>query len=311
MRVFVAGGTGAIGRPLVHALVGAGHTVTVFSRSQQRVRDLGLDGVTAAVGDALDADVLARAVAHAQPEVVINQLTNLPQTTSPKALKAGYSATSRLRAEASVTLARAAAQAGARRLIAQSIAFVYRPGPGVRSEDDPLWTDASGLIGKLAGPVAALEAATLGSPGLESVVLRYGAFYGPGTYYDRGGAFASMVARRMLPIPRGAQGLCGFVDLGDAVGATLAALDGPTGIFNLVDDVPAPTSEWVPYLASLLGAGAPFRVPNAMMSAAGQFSAYLMCRQPAVSNARARQELGWIPRFPDWHEGLRVALSAT
>ena len=174
-----------------------------------------------------------------------------------------------------------------------------------------MWTDGGGMVGRLAIPVAALEAATLGADGVESVVLRYGAFYGPGTYYDHGGAFASMVARRLLPVPRGAQGLFGFVDLGDAVAATVAALDGPTGVFNVVDDVPAPTSEWVPYLATLLGAGAPFRVPNALMRSAGQFSAYLMCAQPAVSNARARAELGWSPRYPDWHQGLAAALTSS
>jgi nucleoside-diphosphate-sugar epimerase len=309
MRVFVAGGTGAIGRPLVHTLVDAGHDVTVFSRSAERVAALGITGVTAAVGDALDADTLSRAVERAQPEVVINQLTNLPQTTSPKALKSGYTQTSRLRAEASATLSRAARAAGSRRLIAQSISFIYRPGPGVRHEDDPLWIEARGVIGQLARPVAALEAATLGADGLDAVVLRYGAFYGPGTYYDHGGAFAARAARRMLPVPRGAQGMTGFVHLDDAVAATMAALDGPAGVYNVVDDVPAPTSEWVPFMASLLGAGQPFAVPNVLMKAAGQYSAYLMCDQPAVSNERARTQLGWLPRFGDWHEGLRAALA--
>jgi nucleoside-diphosphate-sugar epimerase len=295
VRVFVAGGTGAIGRPLVQRLAADGHEVVVFTRQPARVEGLGLTGVTPSVGDALDADALAGAVAHAQPDVVLNQLTSLPQSVSPVALRRGLRATSRLRTEASATLARAAQAAGARRIIAQSISFIYRPGPGLRTEDDPLWTDAGGLIGMVAKPVAALEASTLGTDGVEKVILRYGAFYGPGTYYDHGGVFATMVRRRMLPVPTGRQGLFGFVALSDAVNATMAALHGPAGVYNVVDDRPAPTAEWVPFLASLLGAKPPRRLPNALVRAAGQYSAYLMCAQPAVSNRRARTELGWVP----------------
>jgi nucleoside-diphosphate-sugar epimerase len=309
MRVFLAGGTGAIGRPLVRKLADAGHEVTVFTRDAQRVSALGVPGVTAAVGDALDADALGRAVERAQPEVVVNQLTNLPQTSSPAALRRGLKATSRLRTEASATLVRAAHAVGARRVIAQSIAFIYRPGPGVRSESDPLWTDAKGLIALVARPVATLETETLGGGGPDGVVLRYGAFYGPGTYYDHDGAFATMVKKRLLPIPSGQQGQFGFVHLDDAADATVAALNGPAGVFNVVDDVPAPTSEWVTLLASLLGAKKPFTAPAAMMRAAGAYSAYLMCRQPAVSNARAKADLGWTPQYPDWRDGLKAALA--
>jgi nucleoside-diphosphate-sugar epimerase len=308
MRVFVAGGTGAIGQPLARRLAADGHEVVIFTRHQERVDALGLDGITASIGNALDADSLSRAVELAQPDVVLNQLTSLPTTTNPAALRRGLSATGRLRTEASATLARAARAVGARRLIAQSISFVYRPGPGMRTEDDALWTDAGGLVGLVATPVAALEAATLSVEGVESVVLRYGAFYGPGTYYDHDGAFATMVRHRMLPVPSGQQGLFGFVALVDAVNATVAALDGPPGIYNVVDDRPAPTAEWVPLVASLLGAKRPFRVPNLAVRAAGRYSAYLMCTQPAVSNQRARTVLGWTPEFPDWRDGLRAAL---
>jgi nucleoside-diphosphate-sugar epimerase len=138
MRIFVAGGTGAIGRPLVTALVAAEHEVTVFSRSEGRVAALGVPGVVPAVGDALDQDSLMRAVQAAEPEVVVNQLTSLAQSANPVALKRGFDATSRLRREASVTLTAAARSAGARRVVAQSISFAYRPGPGVRTESDPL-----------------------------------------------------------------------------------------------------------------------------------------------------------------------------
>ena len=183
MRIFVAGGTGAIGRPLVAALAAAGHEVTVYARSPEKVTALGLPGVAAAAGDAFDTDTLTRAVKDARPEVVVNQLTALPKTANPIAYEerpstrpAGCAPTSR------ACWSSAARDAGARRIVAQSISFVYRPGPGVRTEADPLWTDAKGQIGSLARSLAALESETLGDAGVEGVVLRYGTYYGPGTY---------------------------------------------------------------------------------------------------------------------------------
>jgi nucleoside-diphosphate-sugar epimerase len=311
MRIFVAGGTGAIGRPLVTSLAAAGHEVVVFSRSEGRVAALGVPGIVPAVGDAFDADTVTRAVQSSQPEVVINQLTSLPQTVNPVAVKRGFDLTSRLRREVSGTLVVAALAAGARRIIAQSISFAYRPGPGVRTESDPLWTEAKGQIGVLTTSLAALEAATLGDAGLEGVVLRYGSFYGPGTYFAPGGLYANLLAKRRLPLPGDGGGIFGLVHIEDAASATTAALEGPTGTFNVVDNAPAPASEWMPFVARLLGAKPPRHVPESIARlGAGAFLTYLMCDQPAVSNQRARTELGWSPRYPDWHEGLPAALRA-
>jgi nucleoside-diphosphate-sugar epimerase len=310
MRVFVAGGTGAIGRPLVRALVAAEHEVTVFSRSEARVAALGLPGVVPAAGDAFDPDSVLRAVQAARPEVVVNQLTNLTGSANPLAVKRGFDTTSRLRREVSGRLVAAARAAGARRVVAQSISFAYRPGPGTRTESDPLWTDAPGQIGTLTGSLATLESATLGDDAVEGVVLRYGTFYGPGTYLAPDGLYTTMIAKRLLPIPGDGSGLFGFLHVDDAATATLAALQGPAGVFNLVDDVPAPSSEWMPFVARLLGAKPPHRVPESVARVgAGRFLTYLMCDQPAVSNRRARDELGWVPQHPDWHEGLRTALA--
>ena len=311
MRIFVAGGTGAIGRPLVTLLAAAGHQVVVFSRSEGRVAALGVPGIVPAVGDAFDAGTVMRAVQSAQPEVVINQLTSLPQTVNPVSVKRGFDLTSRLRREVSGTLVAAARAAGARRVIAQSISFAYRPGPGVRSESDPLWTEAKGQIGVLTTSLAALEAATPGDTGLEGVVLRYGSFYGPGTYFAPGGLYANLLAKRRLPLPGDGGGLFGLVHIEDAASATTAALEGPTGTFNVADDVPAPASEWMPFVARLLGAKPPRHIPESIARlGAGAFLTYLMCDQPAVSNQRARTELGWSPRYPDWHEGLPAAFGA-
>ena len=246
----------------------------------------------------------------ATPDVVINQLTNLPRSVNPLAVKRGFDTTSRLRHEVAGTLVAAAHAAGARRVVAQSIAFAYRPGPGVRTEADPLWTDAGGQIGVLTRSLATLESATLGDADVSGVVLRYGSFYGPGTYFAPGGLYASLIAKRRLPIPGNGHGVFGLVHIDDAVAATVATLEGPTGVFNVVDDVPAPTSEWMPLVAGLLGARPPRHIPEAIARVGpGRFLAYLMCDQPAVSNRRARSELGWSPRYPDWHEGLPAVLA--
>ena len=282
----------------------------MFSRHAGKVAALGVPDVVPAVGDAFDAESLTRAVQDASPEVVINQLTNLTQSANPITVKRGFDRTSRLRREVSGTLVRAAAAAGARRVVAQSISFAYAPGPGVRTEADPLWTGAGGQIGLLTTSLAALESATLGDADVEGVVLRYGSFYGPGTYFAPGGLYTSMLARRLLPLPGAGGGLFGWLHIDDAVSATVAALDGPTGVFNVVDDVPAPASEWMPLVAGLLGAKPPRRIPEALARVgAGKFLAYLMCDQPAVSNRRARTELGWAPAHPDWHVGLPAVLA--
>jgi nucleoside-diphosphate-sugar epimerase len=175
----------------------------------------------------------------------------------------------------------------------------------MRTETDPLWTDAKGQIGILTGSVATLEANTLGEAQLEGVVLRYGSFYGPGTYFAPGGLYATMLKRRVLPIPGDGGGIFGMVHIDDAAAATVAALEGPTGVFNVADDAPAPAAEVLVFMANLMGAKPPRHVPESLVRlGAGAFLAYLLCDQPAVSNGRARTELGWSPRYPEWHQGL-------
>lgn len=312
MRVFIAGGTGAIGRPLVAALAAAGHEVAVYSRDAGRVAALGVPGVVPAVGDAFDAEALIAAAQSFRPEVVVNELTSLPRTFNPFAIKRSFDLTSRLRREVSKTLVTAARAAGARRIVAQSISFAYRPGPGVRTEGDPLWTDAKGQIGVLTDSVAMLESNTLGDPELEGVVLRYGSFYGAGTYFAPSGLYATMLKRRLLPIPGQGGGMFALVHIDDAAAATVAALEGPTGIFNVADDVPAPASEVLAFMAAVMGAKPPRHVPESLVRiGAGAFLAYMLCDQPAVSGERARAELGWLPRFADWHEGLKAVFSGS
>jgi len=305
MRVLVVGGSGAIGRPLVTALVAAGHRPVVLARSEERSAAVRAAGAEVVIGDVLEPGVLARAVDRAQPEVVVNQLTNLSRSSSRRALRRGLAATGRLRTEVPPALARVAAGAGAGRVVTQSIAFAYRPGPGTRVEDDPLYEDGPPQIAAIVGPLVALERATLGADGPDGVVLRYGAFYGPGTYYAPDGAFAEMVRRRRLPVVGRGRGAFGFVHIDDAAAATVAALTGPPGTYNVVDDHPAPAAQWVPHLARLLGAPPPRHVPAPLgRLVAGSYPAYLFDEQPPVANRRAGEQLGWRPGHPDWREGF-------
>lgn len=301
----MAGGTGAIGRPLVARLVAEGHQVAVLARSSRSAEAARAAGAEPVMGDATDAESLSTAVVQSTPEVVVNQLTSLSQTARARELRAGIASTGHLRSVVSPRLAGAAADAGARRLIAQSIAFVYAPGVTARTEDDPLYLEGPGELAAMAGAVRDLEQATLGNQRIEGVVLRYGTFYGPGTYYAPGGAFAELVRRRRLPVPGAGGGLFGFVHVDDAVAATVAALTGPAGTYNLVDAHPAAAADWIPHLAQLMGARRPWRVPEGLTRlAAGSAATYLLCHQPAVSSAQARAQLGWTPVFDDWREGL-------
>ncbi len=310
MRILLAGGTGAIGVPLLGRLVAAEHDVTVLTRSAERAGRVRESGARAIVGDALAEGTWSRAMDECGPEVVVNQLTSLPRTARRSDLVRGLEATGRLRTGATAALMAAAQGARVRRVVAQSIAFVYRPGPGKRTENDPLYLDGPGQIAKVVGPVAKLESATLSAGAVEGVVLRYGTFYGPGTYLAPGGVFAEMARRRRLPIVGQGRAMFGFLHVDDAASATVAALSGPPGIYNVVDDRPAPADEWIPELARLTGAKRPRSVPAWLAQLAiGAYSRYLMDEQPEVDNAKAKGKLAWQPSNPDWREGFASVFS--
>jgi nucleoside-diphosphate-sugar epimerase len=285
--------------------VAGGHHVTVLTRTSGSAAAARAAGAEPVMGDARDPEALRTAVAEARPEVVVNQLTKLAQTAKVRDLRAGVEATGELRTTVGPVLAAAAAAAGARRLIAQSISFVYAPGPGVRTEDDRLYADGPAEMASTVAAITALERSTLETADVEGVVLRYGTLYGPGTYYAPGGAFAEMVRRRRLPVPGAGGGQFGFLHVDDAATATVAALTGPPGTYNLVDAHPAPAAEWIPHLATVMGARRPRRAPEALVRlVAGAAAVYLMCHQPAVSSERGRRELAWAPAYDDWREGF-------
>jgi 2-alkyl-3-oxoalkanoate reductase len=307
MRVFVAGASGAIGRPLVPKLVAAGHEVTGMTRWEERAEAIRAAGARAAVNDVFDTAALSAALQDARAEAVIHQLTALPDRLDFKDATL-YDATNRLRSEGTQNLLAAARAAGARRFISQSIAFMYAPtGSMVKTEEDPLIADAPGVFGGGLRALAEMERAVLDADGL---VLRYGFFYGPGTYYAEDGSTTADVRRRRLPVVGKGTGVTSFLHVDDAADATVAAVErGVPGVYNIADDDPAPMREWVPAFAAAAGARPPFRVPAWLARlVAGKAVTMFALESRGVSNAKAKRELGWAPAHPSWRTGFAESL---
>jgi nucleoside-diphosphate-sugar epimerase len=297
MRVLVAGATGAVGRPLARALIAAGHEVSGLARSESarsRLVELGVQPVPADVYDPR----LDDAVGAAFPDVVMHQLTALPHRIDPFRLDRDLAATNRLRTEGTTALLRAAKAVGARRFIAQGLAFAYAPAPGLADEDQPLYTSAPVAFRPMVDALVELERQVLAVGG---VVLRYGNFYGPGTVYAPDGSMTEDARTgRLVLIGRG-EGVMSFVHVDDVAIATVAAMiDVPRGVYNIVDDEPAMARDWLP---ELLG-HAPWRVPRWLgRLAAGPYPDYLMNECRGASNARFKAACGWAPRHT-WRGAL-------
>ncbi len=310
MRIFLAGASGAIGRPLVPKLLAAGHEVTGMTRSEARAEEVRAAGAEAAIVDVFDADALRSAVEAAAPEVIVHQLTALPDRIDFRK-EDTYAATNRLRTEGTRNLIDAARACGARRFVSQSIAFAYRmDGEAVKTEDDPLLTDAPGAFGSGVSALREMEDMVLGSDGLEGLVLRYGFFYGPGTYYGDDGTSTQDVRRRRLPIVGRGTGVFSFIHVDDAADATVAAVErGAAGVYNITDDEPAPMREWVPVFAQAAGAKPPRRVPVWLARfVAGKDVSNFAVELRGASNEKARRELGWRPAHRSWRSGFAESL---
>ena len=309
MKVFVAGASGAIGRPLIRKLVEAGHEVTGTSRRPERTEEIKAAGATGVVCDVFDAEALEEAVREASPEVVVNELTALPEEYDPK--KIDYGPTNRVRKEGGGNLMKAALAAGARRYVTQSIAFLYAPEGGlIKDEEGRPYEDAPAPFDEGVKGMLSHERDVLEADGIEGLVLRYGQFYGPGTYYDRGGAIEKEVARRRLPIVGPGTGIASFIHVDDAASATVAALDhGGPGVYNVADDEPAAMREWLPVYAEAVGAKPPMKVPAWLARlVAGKVAIEFGVNLRGASNEKAKRDLGWKPRYASWREGFRESL---
>jgi nucleoside-diphosphate-sugar epimerase len=309
VRVCLAGATGVIGQRLVPLLIAEGHQVTAMTRSTQKHDALRAQGAEALVADALDVEAVNGAISQARPDAVINQLTSLPRRVEPRKLERDFALNDRLRSEGTRILVEAAQAAGATRIVAQSIAFAYAPGPAgtVHGEDDPLYLESAEPFRRSVLALADLES-RVGKAG--GVVLRYGYFYGPCSAFSRAGSMAEDLARRRMPIVGRGGGVWSFIHVDDAARATVAALerDAP-GVYNVVDDEPARVAEWLPTLAAALGAPKPMRVPAWIARVlAGAYGVETMTRAQGASNERAKRELAWAPEHASWREGFRTGL---
>lgn len=311
MKIFLAGGSGVIGWLLIPALVAAGHEVTAISRRQDAADALAAQGAQPVIGDVLDADRLSGLVAAARPEAVIQYLTSLPEDLKPRVTKAPYGPDKRARMHGAANLLAAAKAAGARRYLAQNVYFVYAPsGPSVVGEDAPLATDAAEPYGPLVRAHAAMEQHVTDSAELEGLVLRFGFWYGPGTTFASGGYIARQVHRRRYPVIGDGAGVFSFVHVHDVVGATIAALgQGAPGVYNVCDDDPAPVREWLPVYSRVIGAPAPWHIPVWLARPlAGQYAVTQATLMRGASNRKAKEQLGWTPKYASWREGFVQAL---
>ena len=275
----------------------------------ERLRQLGAEPV---VLDALDEVAVKDAVAAASPEVVVHELTDIPDTIDPRKLDQQFAATNRLRTEGMDHLLEASRAAGVRRFVAQSFgAWVYaRTGGPVKVETDAMETDPPSSVRQTLAAILHVERTLTEATDVEGIALRYGGFYGPGTSMGEGAAMLEMIRKRRFPIVGGGTGVWSFIHIDDAAAATVAAIEGgPPGIYNVTDDEPAPVSVWLPELASALGAPPPRRMPAWLARLfVGETGVVMMTSVRGASNAKAKRELGWQPRFASWREGFRTGL---
>jgi nucleoside-diphosphate-sugar epimerase len=314
MKVLVAGATGALGRQLVPRLVANRHDVAGITRSPSKQDALRALGARPIVADALDPDQVARAVAEAEPEVIVHELTALSGMGDMRHFDRDFALTNRLRTEGTDHLLAAGRAARVERFVAQSYAGwpSARTGGPVKTEDDPLDPNPAESMRESFAAIRHLEEAVLGADWTEGVVLRYGGFYGPGTSLSADGEHLELIRRRKFPVVGDGAGVWSFVHIGDAADATVAAVEhGRRGVYNIVDDDPAPVAEWLPAAAAVAGAKPPRHVPRWLGRAlAGEAAAVMMTEVRGASNEKAKRELGWQPAHSSWREGFAEAVAA-
>jgi 2-alkyl-3-oxoalkanoate reductase len=308
MRVFVAGGTGALGRRLVPRLVARGHEVTATTRSASKARELRALGAHPVVVDGLDGVAVGRAVAEAQPAAVVHQMTALAGAADLRHFDRWFATTNELRTTGTRHLLAAARASGVEKVVAQSYIGwnASRTGGPVKTEDDPLDPEPAKAQRESMAAIRYLERAVTGAS-LTGIALRYGNFYGPGASES----MVELVSARRMPIIGAGTGVWSFVHLDDAAAATVAAVGrGEAGVYNIVDDDPAPVAQWLPHLAEVVGAKPPMRLPAWLARpVAGEVVVRWMTEGRGASNEKARRALGWRPAWAGWREGFRYGLT--
>ncbi len=303
MKIFVAGGTGAIGRPLIAALLAKGHALVALTRSPEKARALAQQGIEPAIADVFDAAAIKAVVRRAEPEIVIEQLTALPEAYTRESMRAAAATNDRLRLEGGANVLAAAQGAGVRRYLRQSIAFWAVPGPGLAEEEAPLAVDASPAVAADARVVTEIEHRLLASPTIEGIALRYGFFYGPGTWFAPDGDVGQRVRQQQFPIVGNGGGVWSWLHIEDAAIATVAATErGNAGIYLIANDQPLAMREWLPAFAQWLNALPPpqISVEDALKNDGGADLVYYGTRMRGVSNAKAKRELHFQPRPLEW-----------
>jgi 2-alkyl-3-oxoalkanoate reductase len=295
MNIFVAGASGAIGRPLITELIRQGHAVTGMTHSQAGARNLIAIGASVAEVDAFDAAAVEQALSQAAAEIVIDQLTSLPK--DPAGMAAAAAGDRRLRLEGGGYLYRAARAVGVQRYLQQSSGFFLRPGNGLADETEGLTVDASPGVAAAARTYTELEQRVLADGPMEGIALRYGFFYGPKTWYSPDGACGEQARRGQIPIIGNGEGVWSFIHIEDAAVATVAALSAPKGVYHIVDDDPSPVSVWLPAFSRWVGAAPPPVLSESeAREKAGEDGVYYGTKLRGASNAKARSMLGVQPR---------------
>jgi nucleoside-diphosphate-sugar epimerase len=302
MKVFVAGGTGAIGRPLIDQLLANGHAVVALTRSPEKAPALVEQGIEPAIADVFDADAVKAVVRRARPEVVIEQLTALPRTYTRESMRTAAEFNRRIRLEGGANVLAAAQAAGVRRYLRQSIAFWAAPGPGLADEETPLAFDASPAVAADVRVVTEIEQRLLENHTIEGIALRYGFFYGPGTWFSPDGDVAGQVREQQFPIVGNGEGVWSWLHIQDAAKATVAAAEqGNPGIYLIANDQPLAVRQWLPAFARWLKAPPPPQISvDDALQAIGADAVYYGTQMRGASNAKAKRELGFRPRLLEW-----------
>jgi nucleoside-diphosphate-sugar epimerase len=303
MKVFVAGGTGVIGRPLVARLLSKGHSVVALVRSKENSEALLKQGIEPAIADVFDREAVKAVINRSQPEVVIEQLTALPRTYTRESMMAAAPLNTRIRLEGGANVLAAATAAGVRRYVRQSIAIWATPGPGLADEDTPLVADGPPAVAADAGVIAELERRLVETPGMETIAMRYGFFYGPGTWFNPDGDVARQVREQQFPIVGKGEGVWSWLHIDDAAIATIAAAEqGNPGVYILANDRPLAVREWLPAFARWLNAPPPpeISIEDALKTSGGADAVYYANQMRGVSNSKAKRELNFHPRPLEW-----------